>query len=128
MNQEIAIGIKHTEITTVTPEKTAKALASGALEVYATPAMIAFMEYTAMNCVKPFLPETHGTVGIEVCIRHLKASKVGSKIVCNALLSERKDNKLVFEVEAFDGDILVGKGTHTRYIVDNAKFIENLNK
>ena len=47
----------------VTNEKTAVAVGSGGLSVYATPAMIALMEKSAYESVQSLLEEGSGTVG-----------------------------------------------------------------
>jgi len=52
----------------------------------------------------------------------------GEVIVCHSELVQADGKKLVFEVEASDASGIIGKGTHTRYIVDKQKFIDNLIK
>ncbi len=123
----LEIGIKHTETEIVTPEKTAAKVGSGALPVYATPAMIALMEKTAMNSVSDKLEVGQGTVGTLLEIKHLSASKEGSTIRCESELTEIDRRRLVFCVKAYDEAGLIGEGKHERFIVDNEKFMEKVN-
>ena len=53
-------GIKGTQEVVVSEENTAKTMGSGALDVFATPAMIALMEKTAWESVQPYLEEGSG--------------------------------------------------------------------
>jgi len=118
-------GIEGIKEITVTADKTAIAFCSGTLEVFATPSMIAHMEQTAMDSVAELLPEGLTTVGFEVCVRHLKATFVGDVVTFNSKLVHSDGRKLLFEVTANDRSGLIGKGTHTRYIVDKQMFIGN---
>lgn len=126
MKKALEPGITHRETQRVKQGDTAIYYGSGSLEVYATPAMIAFMEYTALKTVLPCLPEGHDTVGFEVNIRHLKPTAVGKTVTCQATLSEVADKKLVFELEVRDDGGMIGKGTHTRYIIHKEKFMSNI--
>ena len=54
---ELKTGIKCTKELTVTEDVTAAALDSGGLAVYATPAMIALMEFAAWDSVEPCMEE-----------------------------------------------------------------------
>ena len=51
MNLQMEAGITGKQTITVTEEKTAQAMGSGTLPVFATPAMIALMENTAYKSV-----------------------------------------------------------------------------
>lgn len=110
----------------VTSEVTATAFGSGTVEVFATPAMIALMEQTAMESVAQMLPQGFVTVGTEVSVKHIKATLPGSVVTCTTKLIQSEGKKLVFEVAASDQTGLIGKGTHTRYIVNKQVFIDNL--
>ena len=117
-------GIKGKMTETVTEEKTAAALGSGTLRVYATPAMIALMENTALNSVADKRDDGMTTVGTKLDIVHTSASPVGSTITCESELVEIDRRRLVFIVTAYDNAGEIGKGTHERFIVDSVKFSE----
>jgi len=111
----------------VTANDTASRYGSGLIDVFATPAMIGLMEGTAQHCAGTYLPEGITTLGIEVNIRHIKATPVGMKVRCEAVLIEIDGKKLLFEVNAWDEQGQIGTGTHTRFIIETSKFIEKLN-
>lgn len=113
---------------TVTLNETAIKIGSGDLEVYATPAMIALMENVSKSVVFNDLPEGYTTVGIDLNIQHIKASKVGANITCTSTLTKVDKKKLFFDVEASDDKGLIGKGTHIRYIVNAKDFMDNITK
>jgi predicted thioesterase len=118
----LEIGIKGRLTETVTEEKTAGAYGSGILRVYATPAMIALMEHTALLSVAPYLEDGMTTVGTSLNIKHTAPSPVGSEITCESELTEIDRRRLVFRVTAYDGAGEIGSGTHERFIVDCDKF------
>jgi len=82
------------------------------------------MEMAALNAVKPFLPNDFSTVGTEVCVKHTKATPMGWEVHSKANLKEVDDKKLVFEVVAWDKEGEIGKGWHTRFIIDSNRFME----
>ena len=116
-------GVKGTQEIMVTEENTAKVMGSGALDVFATPAMIALMEKRAWVSVAPYLEEGQSTVGTLVNIKHLSASPVGMTITCKTELVDIDRRRLVFHVECYDTAGLIGEGDHERFIIDEAKFM-----
>ena len=115
-------GITGTQTITVTEEKTAQAMGSGTLPVFATPAMIALMENTAYKSVADELEEGAGTGGTLMNVKHVAASPVGMKITCETELTKVDGRALTFSVKAFDEAGLIGEGEHERFIVYNEKF------
>ena len=119
MEYDMLKGLHHSETLVVEHKDTAAVYGSGALEVFATPAMIALMEKTCLESVANKIGESNTTVGIAVNIKHLKASPVGSTIRCDAELVEVDRRRLVFEVRCFEGETLFGEGVHERFVVDS---------
>ncbi len=124
----LEVGLKYTLQQEVTANMSARAYGSGLVDVFATPAMIAFMEKTCLRCVLAELQEGEGTVGIHVNVSHSKATPVGAQVRCQAVLIQIDGKKLSFEVKAFDEEGEIGKGTHERFIINNEKFMAKLAK
>lgn len=118
----LEVGIKGKKEIVVTKEKTAKSMCSGALDVYATPSMIALMEYTAFDSVASELDEGCGTVGTGLNIKHVAATPVGMKVTCESELIKIDGRALTFEVKVYDEKGLIGHGQHERFIVFEDKF------
>ena len=108
---------------TVSDKNTASALGSGGLSVFATPAMLALMEKAALTAVDPLLLPGWSTVGTEVNIKHLSATPLGMKVTARAELLSVDGRALSFKVEAFDETGKIGEGSHSRFIIENAKFM-----
>lgn len=116
------IGIKNTLEITVTGNLTAAAVGSGTLNVYATPAMIAFIEETAWKSVAPYLEEGQSTVGTRLDVSHVAPTPLGMTVRCETELTEVDGRRLVFAVNVYDKAGLIGKGTHERFIIMSEKF------
>ncbi|MBQ3292463.1 MAG: thioesterase family protein [Mogibacterium sp.] len=120
---ELKKGITGHAEETVTAEKTAISMGSGGLPVYATPRMIAMMEYTAWSSVEPYMEEGAGTVGTHLDVSHLSASPEGAHITYESELVGIDGRKLIFHVKAFDDAGLIGEGRHERFIIKNERFM-----
>jgi fluoroacetyl-CoA thioesterase len=106
----------------VTEAQTAPHLGSGRAPVFATPALVALLEGAAVACVEERLDADQETLGIHIDVEHIAATPVGLKVTASAELVERDGRKLVFNVTARDERELIGRGRHTRIIVDSARF------
>lgn len=107
----------------VTHNNTAKKYASGLVDVYATPAMVALMENASFSCVDQYLPEGWLTVGTYVDVKHLAATPIGMKVKARAELVLVEGRRLEFKVEAFDEKEKIGEGMHGRYIINLDRFM-----
>ena len=119
----IEIGHTYTATTEVSQEKSALAMGSGNLMVFATPALVALMENAAMMAVASSLPEGSTTVGGAINIQHTRPSGMGQEVSATARLVAVDGRKLSFELVAHDALGVIGEGTHVRFIVDAERFM-----
>ena len=106
----------------VTEAHLAPTLGSGRAPVFATPAMVALIEAAAVACVEDQLAQGQETLGIHIDVEHIAATPAGLTVTATAELTEVSGRKLVFKVESRDGRELIGRGRHTRIVVDAARF------
>jgi len=126
MEFNINEGMSATNEMIVTENDTASKYGSGLLDVLSTPCMIGLMEGTSKKVVDDSLPEGFSTVGIEVSIKHLKATPIGMRVKCEAVLEKIDGKKLIFKVEAWDEKGKIGEGTHTRFIINEEAFMNKI--
>jgi predicted thioesterase len=122
----IEVGLKHTSTLVVTDDVTAVKIGSGDMAVLATPAMMALMENAAMLAVADELPEGCTTVGGHIASSHLKPSKVGDTVTATAEVVKVDGKKIEFKVSAYWGNVLIGEGSHLRFVVDRERFLSKL--
>ena len=120
-------GIKNEVSVIVTEERTAAAMGSGTLPVFATPSMVALMEQTAAESVEALLEEGNTTVGTMIHVNHLAATPLGMKVTCKSELIAVEGRKLVFTIEASDEAGVIGTAEHERFVVGAARFLEKVN-
>ena len=82
-------GFTHTKTIMVAFKDTAVAYRE--MWKFATPAMIALMEATALEGVQPYLSDDFTTVGIDVCVKHIKATPIGMKVTCKASFTKAEE-------------------------------------
>ena len=121
---ELKTGLKGRAETVVTESNTAAAIGSGALPVFSTPHMIALMESASMDAIAPCLEEGQGSVGVRIDVEHLAATPLGMSVRAESSLTSVEGRMLSFEVKAWAGDELIGRGSHQRCLVFNERFME----
>ena len=119
----LTVGSKGRAEALVTEDKTAAAVGSGLVPVFATPYMVALMENAAVNAVQAGLEEGQGTVGTRLEVTHDAATPVGMKVWAEAELTAVEGKKLTFTVRAFDEAGPIGGGTHERFIITVDRFL-----
>lgn len=126
----LRIGGISMELKSVTIERVveqqhmASVMKSGSLNVLATPQMIAWMEEAACACLD--LEQGQTSVGISMNTSHDAPSALGATITITATMTEVKGRKILYDVSAKDGDTIIGKGKHARFIVDAEKFLSKV--
>ena len=121
MNEVLATA---TAKTVVTPQLTANSMGSGSLAVFATPGMCALMEQAATMALQEKLSDGQTSVGTALNIEHVSATPVGMAVYAKADLLEFNGKVAKFVIEAYDEAGLIGKGTHTRVVVNALRFME----
>jgi fluoroacetyl-CoA thioesterase len=94
--------------------------------VLATPVMIMIMENAALNAIRGFLDLGESAVGTAVNIRHLAATPAGRQVTGEAQVTKVDGRRIEFAVRAAEGDKEIGIGSHSRAVIDFAKFAEHL--
>lgn len=125
---ELEIGLSYEAEKFVTQEDSAVQYGSGLVDVFSTPALVAFMEKTCMDCVDPLLDNEYCTVGIEINVKHLKATKIGDTVRSIAKLIKIEGNILTFEVKAYDSIDIITDGIYKRFIIHKPTFLQKLDQ
>ena len=124
----IETGLTREDVTVVWWEDLATAHKSGSLEVYAAPAMVAFMEETCCKLLEPYMEKGETTVGIAMDVKHTKATLIGMYVHCKVTLVAVEGRKFVFDIEARDDLSVIGTARHERFLVQEEPFMEKAMK
>src|ERR1700720_3630704 len=125
--QPIPLGSRGTFTLTVKPEHLANRFKDAMLpQVLATPMMILAMENAALNAIRSFLDPGESAVGTAVNIRHLAATPVGRQVTGEAEVTKVDGRQIEFAVRAAEGAKEIGAGSHSRVVIDVAKFVRRL--
>jgi fluoroacetyl-CoA thioesterase len=110
----------------VTEQLTAVSVRSGLVNAYATPAMIALMENASVSAIQKCLAKGQTSVGLEINVKHIAATPVGMRVRARAEVLAVNERRVTFKIEAWDAKEKIGEGTHTRFLVDSARFKEKV--
>jgi fluoroacetyl-CoA thioesterase len=119
---EIPIGAKAETRLLVTADIAISFLGLEEARVLATPWLIAHLELTARDTIKPYLLDGQDSVGTQVNVAHLAATPMGMAARFEAEVIRVDGRRVTFRVTAFDEVEKTAEGTHERFIVDIAKF------
>ena len=100
----------------------ASVFGSGLVEVLATPVLVGFCEEASRTMIELHLPEGQKTVGTAISLTHTAATPLGMKVIIRATLTASEGRKLTFEIECEDELESIGRCSHTRFIIDSARF------
>ena len=128
MIEELKVGIQISAEQLVTEARVAAHLGSGSLQVYATPAMVTFVEHTCRQLVEPLLPAGQTTVGTLIQLEHLAPTPLGATVQIEASVIEIEGRRVVFRAEIRDERELIGRARHERFIIDEARFLERVQR
>lgn len=120
------VGLFAEKTITITENLTARVMGSGSLDVFATPAMIALMEAAACAALEGHLEDNQSSVGVELQVKHLAATPIGSQVRARAEITQVEGRKITFAVQAWDDQQLIGEGIHHRMLIDVARFMSKV--
>src|SRR5438105_10665705 len=123
----IPVGAKGSFTLLVQPEHLANRFKDAMLPaVFATPVMIMVMENAALNAIRSYLDPGESAVGTAVNVRHLAATPVGRHVTGEAEVTRVDERQIEFAVRAVEGSKEIGAGSHSRVVIDVAKFVRRL--
>ncbi|MFA7305126.1 MAG: thioesterase family protein [Hyphomicrobium sp.] len=123
---KLRIGSIGTASALVVEQRLAPAIGSGSAPVFASPMLIAVMEAAAVDCIEAQLPDGHQSLGVHLDVAHASPTPLGFTVTATATLKSTDGRKLTFDVVASDGIDQIGSGSHTRVVVDTARFMARL--
>ena len=126
MTSELRLGDHAEDVQEVTPERTASHIGSGALRVYASPAMALFVEQVCRRLAEAHLPEGKTTVGVELHLRHLAATPLGATVRLRAEVIAVNGETITFRAEVWDSVEKEGEAEHRRRVIDVERFLRRV--
>ena len=98
-------------------------------EVFATGFLVGFLEWSCIKALKPHLDwPAEQSVGTHIDVSHEAATPPGHEVTARVEVLEVLGRKIVFSVEAHDGDELISRGRHERFIIDKKRFDSKVNE
>jgi fluoroacetyl-CoA thioesterase len=94
--------------------------------VFATAQMIAFVEWTCVAALAPYLGPDQRSVGTRVEMTHTAATPIGMQVTAEIELVEIRDRTLRFKVACRDEKDPIGDGFHERTVIDHGRFMARL--
>lgn len=129
MKPTLQVGLESEFTYQISPAQTVPALYPDSPEfqvmpqVFATGFMVGLLELACIKALHPHLDwPREQTVGTHVDVSHLAATPPGLEVTVRVKLVEMEGRRLVFAVQAHDGQDLITQGRHERFIIDKEKF------
>jgi predicted thioesterase len=85
--------------------------------------MVALMERAAARLMQPLLGPGELSVGVQLDVRHAAPTPAGARVRAEARFVGLEGKLYRFEVVAFDPAGEIGRGVHTRAIVETARLV-----
>jgi fluoroacetyl-CoA thioesterase len=125
MKDSLRPGISRTNRVTIDKDRTIGFMGEEG-RVYATPWLVGDIEYTCRDLILAHADAGEDSVGVEVAVKHLAPTLPGMTVEIMVRVTAVEGRKVTFEAVAKDELDEIGRGTHTRFVVDVAKTIQRL--
>src|ERR1700758_5439757 len=106
------------------PAHTAAAVGNAGVAVVATPALILYLEQASARGLEGFLEPGEASVGTLVEVEHLVAAVPGRPVVAEARVASIDGRRVVFALEARQGEKLIMRGRHERVAIVLDRFLQ----
>jgi 2-hydroxychromene-2-carboxylate isomerase/predicted thioesterase len=117
---EVGARIRYRAIPT--KAEAASALGNTGVDAVSTQALIIYLEHACHSLMAPNYAPGEGSVGFKVAVEHLAPAFPGAPVDVDAVVSDGNGRSYVFDVSLRQGERVVMRGSHTRVVVDLAKF------
>ena len=94
--------------------------------VFATGFMVGLIEWACLDAIQPHLDAGEQSVGTDVRLTHTAATPPGLTVTVKLTLERVEGRKLAFSVSAHDGVDTISEGTHERFVIDAARFMQKV--
>jgi fluoroacetyl-CoA thioesterase len=129
---DLKVGLRHSETLTVIEALAVPAQArlfdpsTEMPPVFATAQMIAFVEWTCVHALAPYLGAHQRTVGTRVEMTHIAATPIGMRVTAEVELVAIDGRTIRFKVACRDEREPIGDGFHERVVIDHDRFMARL--
>ena len=94
----------------------------------ATAWLVAMVEGTAAELIRPFLTPGESTVGVSISLPHTSPTPIGLEVTVRVRLVEVHGRRLVFDAECEDTIEPIGHARHERIAIDVERFTARLSR
>ncbi|MEK9644629.1 MAG: LysR family transcriptional regulator [Alphaproteobacteria bacterium] len=127
MKDSLAVGLESTRNVEIDKVRTISFMGDE-LRVYGTPYMVRDVEETARLLIQEHLDPGEQTVGAHVSIDHLGATLIGQTVAVHVEITGVDGRRIMLKAGVHDGIDEVGRAKHTRFVIDEERQRERLEK
>lgn len=128
------VGEKHTKNYVIQPGHTVPDILPEATEfsdmpdVFTTGCLLAVMEWVCIEHLASCLDSGLISLGVAMKLTHDSPCTTGTPLVlqCTVIAASKKSVTWEVEVRSLEGEMIMGRGTHTRAIVSRKKFSQSV--
>ncbi len=125
MKDSLQTGLSRSESVTVDEDRCIDFLGPE-MRTYSTPSMVNDAEYACLRLLAEHLDEGESSVGVHLEMSHMGATPVHEDVRVVVEVEKVDGRRVTFSVEIRDAVETVGRGHHTRFVIDTEKHAERL--
>lgn len=128
MRRPPPVGLRHERTIQVAKRHTVPAFYRSLIplpelpSVLATAWLVALVEGTCAEALRPYLSPGESSVGVAVTISHVAPTPPGLSVTARIVLTKIDGRRLTFAADCFDSVEYVGSASHERAVIDVGRF------